>query len=1585
MSFRLVKAYALGFHACNVCTDFLVSDRRTRPFGDTGRPKVAGICRLFAKSRTCKYGQRCKFSHDGSSTNTKITKDIPPQRTEHDDKIFQFKRRVNQGGRADRFSGGTSTKGIFALGLEILDNAQDAGLKQEVISTLASEEGLSCICYLAATRIPLAMTGSTAAKLELWETEVCPLLRLVVHNTVVNSTLLEEKVATIHSFLIGVGASRMAAWFDLAVELAESALESSTVSRIGLAELSLQVLSILLDCGTTHIVNDSFGRYAERLSIAIADIEPSRPEDEFCKMQAVQYSNFIDRRLKVGQSIPGLNSTSASAVQLSAFQLQRDLPGHLSADGPRHDNDHADIAKICILPTPNEIRSTRSEYLPIADPSTWHHPGIRGRLDREFRLLREDTVGQLRDVVRTELEHLQKNADHGAAHTSRPSRAAKDSIQYCVYDNAIIMDVGFDRHTGAEFLVRFRQPAVGHALGKSKEDNAKSENQRREWWTFQAKKRLQPGGLVCSIDALGSVNFFTVTESTMRTGGDDDIKRSRRNKKDATHSNANGNADADAEIKYTLADDPKHAFVRLGFSDVESKTQLAQALSWYLRCRINFKADADARDGSQFRILVEFPGILLASFLHTLQALQAGTEKLNIPFSELLAPEEDEADRERGQYMTIPPPQYARKPGFVFDMRCLATDKDALEHSVGKPTTSQEVCERTKFDTTQSTAILEALSRSMALVQGPPGTGKTFAGVGILEVLLHNQKKADLGPIVIVCYTNHALDQLLEHIVDSGAAVNVLRMGGQSKSERLKSLNLRDAAMNMDRTKVEKHMLWEAGERLKESTKQLERLFDMLGRSTNGNAVVNRLRTHHNKAYTELFKPNGPHGGIDGDDYNDDDEDGFTTVIHGKPQDIIRRWRSGGGTGSGLPAAGTATSRGLFTLTKDERNAAYREWQTESFTSVQDDVEHFYDSYVAAKKFFDKTRKEVDLRCLKLANIVGMTTTGLAKNHDLLRHLNSKVLVCEEAGEVLEAHMLTSLLPSMQHAILIGDHQQLRPQVQNYDFSIESRRGAQFAFDTSLFERLVSPRAGEPRIPFSKLSTQRRMHPSISALIRAPLYPLLEDGPNVHLYPEVTGIQRRLFWLDHEHLEDGAVSGKKGVELSGTSKTNKFEVEMTAALVSHLFKQGTYSGGDIAVLTPYLGQMMLLRRRLSGMFELSFNDRDAADLEVADAVGFGTDLTATNIPTAPADKQIVPAKTTLLNSVRVATVDNFQGEEAKVIVISLVRSNNSRQCGFLRTSNRINVLLSRAKHGMYIIGNGDTCSGIPMWKDVVTALKAGDNMGPELLLQCPRHPEREFMASVPDHFVQFAPDGGCLQSCDKRLACGHSCTGRCHSDVIHAAVKCLEPCPRPLKGCTHECPRPCGDRCVERCHVKLKGAVLTLPCGHELKSPSCFETQNPYLVVCRVDVKRTVPGCKHELTLPCHKKTTGEDFVCTAVCGQARPCGHSCGRQCSHCNIRTEGKIARVNHGACRKACGRLYGTCQHACAAECHGGANCPPCTAPCDIRCSHSRCPRPCNEPCVPCAEEKCASSCPHSECTMPYVSSPCFLEYSQGFDYY
>ena len=60
--------------------------------------------------------------------------------------------------------------------------------------------------------------------------------------------------------------------------------------------------------------------------------------------------------------------------------------------------------------------------------------------------------------------------------------------------------------------------------------------------------------------------------------------------------------------------------------------------------------------------------------------------------------------------------------------------------------------------------------------------------------------------------------------------------------------------------------------------------------------------------------------------------------------------------------------------------------------------------------------------------------------------------------------------------------------------------------------------------------------------------------------------------------------------------------------------------------------------------------------------------------------------------------------------MSLVRSNQKNNPGFLRTPNRINVLLSRAQHGMYILGNTNTMDSVPMWHDVMEILRRDGNI-----------------------------------------------------------------------------------------------------------------------------------------------------------------------------------------------------------------------------------------------------------------------------------
>ena len=103
-----------------------------------------------------------------------------------------------------------------------------------------------------------------------------------------------------------------------------------------------------------------------------------------------------------------------------------------------------------------------------------------------------------------------------------------------------------------------------------------------------------------------------------------------------------------------------------------------------------------------------------------------------------------------------------------------------------------------KLDASQFEAIYTALTREFVITQGPPGTGKTYIGLKIVKALLHNKGvwslhpdtgNPDPRPMLIVCYTNHALDQFLEGIIRFFKG-DVLRVGGRSSSELLKDYSL---------------------------------------------------------------------------------------------------------------------------------------------------------------------------------------------------------------------------------------------------------------------------------------------------------------------------------------------------------------------------------------------------------------------------------------------------------------------------------------------------------------------------------------------------------------------------------------------------------------------------------------------------------------------------------------------------------------------------------------------------------------------------------------------------------------------------
>ena len=117
----------------------------------------------------------------------------------------------------------------------------------------------------------------------------------------------------------------------------------------------------------------------------------------------------------------------------------------------------------------------------------------------------------------------------------------------------------------------------------------------------------------------------------------------------------------------------------------------------------------------------------------------------------------------------------------------------------------------------------------------------------------------------------------------------------------------------------------------------------------------------------------------------------------------------------------------------------------------------------------------------------------------------------EEAAEVLESHIVTSLTPGCQHVILIGDHQQLRPNPTVYELA------KHYNLDVSLFERMV-----KNGVPFTRLRLQHRMRPEISKMLEHIYFdPKLENHKSVMKFDNIKGVARNVFFVDHEETEVG--------------------------------------------------------------------------------------------------------------------------------------------------------------------------------------------------------------------------------------------------------------------------------------------------------------------------------------------------------------------------------------------------------------------------------------------------------------------------------
>ena len=109
--------------------------------------------------------------------------------------------------------------------------------------------------------------------------------------------------------------------------------------------------------------------------------------------------------------------------------------------------------------------------------------------------------------------------------------------------------------------------------------------------------------------------------------------------------------------------------------------------------------------------------------------------------------------------------------------------------------------------------------------------------------------------------------------------------------------------------------------------------------------------------------------------------------------------------------------------------------------------------------------------------------------------------------------------------------------------------------------------------------------------------------------------------------------------------------------------------------------------------------------------------------------------------------DNYQGEESDIVIVSLTRSNADGDIGFMRSPERLNVLLSRARKALILVGNSDTFvtsrKGAETWKPLIEHLSDTNVIFDGFPVRCEQHPDFKSTLREPEDFDSQCPEGGC--------------------------------------------------------------------------------------------------------------------------------------------------------------------------------------------------------------------------------------------------
>ena len=320
------------------------------------------------------------------------------------------------------------------------------------------------------------------------------------------------------------------------------------------------------------------------------------------------------------------------------------------------------------------------------------------------------------------------------------------------------------------------------------------------------------------------------------------------------------------------------------------------------------------------------------------------------------------------------------------------------------------------------------------------------------------------------------------------------------------------------------------------------------------------------------------------------------------------------------------------------------------------------------------------------ARVIACTLVGSA--HHLLEGMKFGTLFIDEAAQALEAACWIPMRRASR-VILAGDHCQLPPTVK----SIAALRAG---LGKTLMERIAE---NKPEV-VTLLKIQYRMNDEIMRFSSDWFYGgEVESAPQIK-YRSVLDYDHPITWIDTSNEENQiTIEGEDAPEDSASTassvsaanqnsdlnfkeqfvgesfgRINKAEAELTLLTLAEYFtkigKQRVLEERiDVGIISPYRAQVQYLKKLIK-KYEFFKPYR---------------------------------------RLISVNTVDGFQGQERDVILISLVRSNDEGQIGFLKDLRRMNVAMTRARMKLIILGNKDTMTKHPFYKKLWEYVEAINN------------------------------------------------------------------------------------------------------------------------------------------------------------------------------------------------------------------------------------------------------------------------------------